>query len=77
MPFVNVKTVKGILTSEQKIELQGKITDLLVEYEGYNNPKFRQHVWVLIEDFEPSDWSLGGHTPSAEMIKALYGNSST
>lgn len=72
MPFVNIKTVRGLLTEKQKSELQEKIIDLLVEYEGYNNPKFRQHVWVLIEDFEPSSWSLGGHPPSPELVRKLY-----
>lgn len=72
MPFVSIKTVKGALTSEKKSELQEKITDLMVEYEGYNNPKFRQNVWVLIEDFEAPDWSIGGYTPSAELVRKLY-----
>ena len=75
MPFVNIKTVKGLLTEAQKSELQEKITDLFVEYEGCNNPKFRQYVWVLIEEMDPANWSLGGHTPSPELVRQLYAGS--
>ena len=31
MPFVNVQTIKGIMTAEQKSELLRRMTDLLVE----------------------------------------------
>lgn len=34
MPFVNVQTIKGIMTAEQKSELLRRMTDLLVEIEG-------------------------------------------
>jgi hypothetical protein len=34
MPFVNVQTIKGIMSSEQKNELLRRMTDLIVEIEG-------------------------------------------
>mgnify|MGYP000835964472 CR=1 FL=1 len=47
MPFVNVQTIKGIMTAEQKSELLRRMTDLLVEIEGQGDPQFRQSVWIL------------------------------
>ena len=43
MPFVNVQTIKGIMTAEQKSELLRRMTDLLVEIEGQGDPQFRPH----------------------------------
>ena len=54
MPFVNVRTLKGALTPEQKTELQQRLTDLLVEIEGQGNKNFRQFVWVMIEEEDPA-----------------------
>ncbi|VEB73250.1 tautomerase [Klebsiella quasipneumoniae] len=44
MPFVNVQTIKGIMTAEQKSELLRRMTDLLVEIEGQGDPQFRQSM---------------------------------
>jgi len=71
MPFVNVRTAKGLLTPARKKELQTRITDLMVEIEGSGNPAFRPFVWVMIEEQEPNDWCLGGTHVSAELIEQL------
>ncbi len=71
MPFVTVRTLKGALDEAQKETLQTRITDLLVEIEGRGSEGFRQFVWVLIEEEEPSNWSLGGHQLSLDALKAV------
>ena len=71
MPFITVRTVKGALNEEEKARIQEQITNKMVEVEGGGNPDFRQHVWVLIEEVEGGNWSIGGVTPSAEMIQAM------
>ena len=53
MPFVNVQTIKGIMTAEQKNELLRRMTDLMVEIEGRGDPQFRQSVWIRIDEHEP------------------------
>ncbi len=45
----------------------------MVEVEGQGNPEFRGSVWVKIEEQEPSQWSLGGMMPTAEMIAGTFG----
>ncbi|HCT4440073.1 TPA: tautomerase family protein [Klebsiella aerogenes] len=72
MPFVNVQTIKGIMTAEQKNELLRRMTDLMVEIEGRGDPLFRQSVWVRIDEHEPEQWSLGGIQPTSEMIAAKF-----
>lgn len=71
MPFVKVHTVKGALNEEEKARIKEQITDTMVAVEGGGNPDFRQHVWVLIEEIEGANWSIGGVEPSAEMIQAI------
>ena len=53
MPFVNVQTIKGIMSSEQKNELLRRMTDLIVEIEGKGDPEFRRSVWIRIDEHEP------------------------
>ncbi len=72
MPFVKVQTIKGIMNSEQKNELLRRMADLIVEIEGKGDPEFRRSVWILIDEHEPEQWSLGGIQPTSEMIAAKF-----
>ncbi|HHJ4165325.1 tautomerase family protein [Raoultella ornithinolytica] len=74
MPFVNVQTIKGIMSSEQKNELLRRMTDLIVEIEGKGDPEFRRSVWIRIDEHEPEpeQWSLGGMQPTSQMIAAKF-----
>jgi 4-oxalocrotonate tautomerase len=71
MPFVTVRTLKGALDDAQKQELQQRLTDALVEIEGRGSEQFRQFVWVLIEEEDASNWSIGGHQLSLDALKAV------
>ncbi len=71
MPFVTVRTLKGALDDAQKQTLQQRLTDLLVEVEGHGSEAFRQFVWVLIEEDEPANWSIGGQQPSLDTLNAV------
>jgi 4-oxalocrotonate tautomerase len=68
VPFLNLRTVKGLLNDEQKQYLMDKFTDLLVETEGGGNPEFRKMVWIQIEEEEPRNWQIGELRPTAETI---------
>ena len=71
MPFVTVRTLKGALDDAQKQTLQKRLTDLMVEVEGRGNERFRQFVWVLIEEEEASNWSIAGNQLSLDALKAV------
>lgn len=73
MPFVNVRTAKGMLDTSQKQELHQRLTEVLVEVEGRGNPAFRSLVFVLIEEEEPTSWSLGGIQVTPEQLQTLIG----
>jgi 4-oxalocrotonate tautomerase len=75
MPFINVRTAKGMLDAFQKQELHQRLTEVLVEVEGRGNAAFRSLVMVLIEEEEPTSWSLGGMQVTAEQLKAFIGAS--
>ena len=47
MPFVNIKTPQGALSTAQKEEIVHKTTDMLVEY---FSEAARPHTMVLIEE---------------------------
>jgi 4-oxalocrotonate tautomerase len=58
MPFVNVKLVEGVFTTEQKHEMAKALTDVMVKFEG--SEAFREVVWVLIEELHTDGWHIGG-----------------
>lgn len=69
MPFLNLRTVKGLLNDTQKQYLMEKFTELLVETEGGGNPAFRKMVWIQISEEAPEHWQLGELRPTAESIE--------
>jgi 4-oxalocrotonate tautomerase len=58
MPFVNVKLVEGVFTTEQKHEMAAALSDVMVRFEG--SEAFREVVWVLIEELHTDGWHIGG-----------------
>jgi 4-oxalocrotonate tautomerase len=58
MPFVNVKLVEGVFTTEEKHAMAKALSDVMVKYEGSEG--FREVVWVLIEELRPDGWHIGG-----------------
>lgn len=58
MPFVNVKLVEGVFSSEEKHEMAKALTDVMVRFEG--SEAFREVVWVLIEELHTDGWHIGG-----------------
>ncbi|MDJ0743927.1 MAG: 4-oxalocrotonate tautomerase family protein [Xenococcaceae cyanobacterium MO_167.B27] len=73
MPFVNIRTVKGLLNEEQKLELHQRITELMVEIEGGGDPDFKQYIMILIEEQDAEDWSVSGVSLTAEAVRKIKG----
>ena len=71
MPIVNIKTMKGLLTTEKKAELHKKITDVIVEVEGNGNSSFAQFVVIEIQEEEAENFSMGGQQASLELIEKI------
>jgi 4-oxalocrotonate tautomerase len=58
MPFVNVKLVEGVFTTEEKHAMAKALTEVMVKFEG--SEAFREVVWVLIEELHTDGWHIGG-----------------
>jgi len=58
MPFVNVKLMDGVFSSEEKHAMAAALTDVMVKFEG--SEAFREVVWVLIEELHTDGWHIGG-----------------
>ena len=71
MPYLNLRTVKGLLDHDQKRYLMDRFTDLLVETEGGGDSAFRNMVWIHIEEEEACHWQIGELRPTAEVIAEL------
>jgi 4-oxalocrotonate tautomerase len=68
MPYLNLRTVQGLLNDEQKKYLMEKFTEILVEVEGGGDPDFRQMVWIQIDEQEPENWQIGTMRPDSNQI---------
>ena len=68
MPFVNVKVIEGVFTSDQKQAMVERLTDAMVAIEG---EAMRGVTWVVIEEVASGDWGIGGKCLSTADVKAL------
>jgi 4-oxalocrotonate tautomerase len=68
MPFINVKLIEGVFTSDQKRQIVERLTDAMVSIEGEN---MQAVTWVVVEEVASGDWGIGGKPLSTEDIKAL------
>jgi 4-oxalocrotonate tautomerase len=68
MPLINVKTVEGVLTPEQKQDIIRKLTDAMVSIEGEG---VRSVTWVVIEEVKSGSWGIAGNPVTTADAKAL------
>jgi len=76
MPFVNVKLVDGVFSTEQKHAMAAALTEVMVKFEG--SEAFREVVWVLIEELHTDGWHIGGRPfEGPKSLMQTLGNSKT
>lgn len=68
MPFVNVKVIEGVFSSDQKQDMVRRLTDTMVEIEGEN---MRPVTWVVVEEVKSGDWGIAGNPLTTADVKAL------
>jgi 4-oxalocrotonate tautomerase len=66
MPYVNIKITREGTTPQQKADLIGGVTDLLVRVLA----KSPATTFVVIDEVELEDWGVGG-VPVADYRKTL------
>jgi 4-oxalocrotonate tautomerase len=68
MPFINVKLIEGVFSSEQKQQIVRRLTDAMVSIEG---EAMRGVTWTVIEEVKSGDWAIGGQPLTTADEKAL------
>ncbi|MDP5183295.1 4-oxalocrotonate tautomerase family protein [Blastococcus sp. BMG 814] len=68
MPFVNVKVIEGVFTSEQKHAIVERLTDAMVAIEG---EAMRGVTWVVVEEVASGDWGIGGTCLTTGDVRSL------
>ena len=71
MPFVNVRTVKGLLNDRERREIQDRISEVMLEVEGRGNPDFKKYIMVLVEEHDAAAWSVHGDSLTVEAVEGL------
>lgn len=57
MPFVEVKTIKGVFNSDEKSEMIREITDVFARMK---NDEFAVGTWVVVNELDNGNWGEGG-----------------
>jgi 4-oxalocrotonate tautomerase len=68
MPFIQVKVIEDVFTSEQKQQIVRSLTDALVSIEGEN---MRPVTWCVVEEVRSGDWGIAGNPLSTADVRAL------
>ena len=68
MPFIQVKVIENVFTSEQKQEIVRSLTDALVRIEGEN---MRPVTWCVVEEVRSGDWGIAGNPLTTADVRAL------
>lgn len=68
MPFIDVKVMEGVLTSEQKQAIARGVTDVFAAAVG---EPARGVTWVVIQDVSSGQWMMGGTPVTTEGVKEL------
>jgi 4-oxalocrotonate tautomerase len=68
MPFINVKLIEDVFTSEQKRRIVEELTDAMVAIEGES---MRQVTWVVVEEVRSGDWGIAGKPLTTQDVRAL------
>jgi 4-oxalocrotonate tautomerase len=68
MPFIQVKVIENVFTSEQKQQIVRGLTDALVLIEGEN---MRPVTWCVVEEVRSGDWGIAGNPLTTADVRAL------
>jgi len=65
MPFVEVKSIKGVFTAEEKTEVIAEITNVFARLK---NTEFANGTWVVVSELGNGDWGEGGSVLKADDV---------
>ena len=65
MPFVEVKSIRGVFSAEEKPQVIEEITDVFARMKG---DKFAEGTWVVINELDDGNWGEGGSVLNADKV---------
>ena len=65
MPFVEVKSIRGVFSPEQKTQVIKEITNVFGRMKG---DEFAAGTWVVINELNDGDWGEGGVVLQADKV---------
>jgi 4-oxalocrotonate tautomerase len=68
VPFIDVKVMEGVLSTEQKQKIAQGFTDVFADVAG--SPA-RLVTWVVIQDVASGQWTMSGDPITTERVKQL------
>jgi 4-oxalocrotonate tautomerase len=68
MPFINVKLIENVFSTEQKQQIARNLTEAMVAIEG---ERMRGVTWCVVEEVKSGDWAIGGQSLTTEAVHAL------
>jgi 4-oxalocrotonate tautomerase len=71
MPLVEIRVPQGSLSQAKKELMIRKVTDAIVEAEGY--PEARAATWIIIDEVAEGSWGVAGQALKLEEIARALG----
>ena len=68
MPFIDVKVMEGVLSTEQKQAIARGVTEVFAAAVG---EPVRGVTWVVIQDVASGQWTMGGNAVTTEAVQTL------
>ncbi len=65
MPFIEVKTIRGVFSTEEKSQIIKETTDVFARMKG---DEFAAGTWVVINELDDGYWGEGGSVLKAENV---------
>ena len=65
MPFVEVKSIRGVFSAEEKPKIIKEITDVFARMKG---DEFAAGTWVVVNELDDGNWGEGGAVLKAKHV---------
>ena len=65
MPFVEIKSIKGVFSTEEKARIIEETTGVFARMKG---DEFAAGTWVVVNEMGNGDWGEGGSVLKAEKV---------
>jgi len=65
MPFVEVKTIRGVFSTEEKSQIIEGITGVFARMKS---AEFEAGTWVVVNELDDGNWGEGGAVLNADHV---------